>query len=134
LEKITHEVNRFGRYARSIPEKIAVSRNYHFDGNTKVFQVTFFASVLLTAISLSCMVGLYVRNQEFRDQTIQLRMIPLQHPDIATWADTTYYRNPEKMEEIVKHQEAHMRALVEAEERAKDRLRKRGRRRSGCGS
>jgi hypothetical protein len=58
--------------------------------------------LLISAFTVGLSFGLYRENTRLKENEIKFRMIRQSIPETAQWADTTYHRDPEGTEKILK--------------------------------
>jgi hypothetical protein len=90
---------------RALPQTFPVTHHHHFDDKSRGLLIGGMMLLLVAALSVGLSFGLYRENTRMKENDIKFRMIRQSIPETAKWADTTYHRNPEATEKILKRLE-----------------------------
>ena len=78
---------------------------HHVEDKTKAFLISAITLVLAAILSIGLSAGLWKENKRLNANSVKFRMIRQSFPTAAQSADTTYYANPEKVEQEKVEQE-----------------------------
>lgn len=124
VEKIEDQVAKIQNLSDGIPEAIKVRHHHHFEDKSKGFIIGAVVLLLMSAMAVGIAVSMWKENRRLNENSVKFRVIRQGHPDVAYWADTTYYRDPEAVELLTEKLEteqlATTTAKMEAREKAKD--------------
>ncbi|HEV7379668.1 MAG TPA: hypothetical protein VGN64_07735 [Dyadobacter sp.] len=96
---LTAQINGLHKSIEAISRQSQVKHHHHFDLRSKGFIIS--AAILLIVVAIS--VGLAVtncnENRRLHAMDVKYRMIRQVYPQVAAWADSSYYQNPEFAEQ-----------------------------------
>ena len=104
--QIYAQITSFQKTISQLPKVLPVEHHHYFTDKSKGFLVGGMGLLLISALAVGLSFGLYRENTKLKENDIKFRMIRQSMPETATWADTTYSRDPEATEKILKKLEA----------------------------
>jgi len=63
--------------------------------------------LITCAFSVGTTISLWKANRQMNENSVKFRMIRQYYPVVARWADKTYHREPEKVQQQIEQQELH---------------------------
>ena len=99
-------------------------KNHYFTDKSKGFLIGSIGLLLIAAITVGLSFSLYRDNTRMKENDINFLMIRQSIPEAAKWADTTYHRNPETTEKVLKKLEAEQLNPMEAQQATKQKRKK----------
>ncbi|MXV14015.1 hypothetical protein [Hufsiella ginkgonis] len=113
--QIQAQILELKKQAASLPKVIPVRHHHHIDDKSKGFLISAAIILLVCAISVGVAVAMWKENYQMNENSVKFRMIRQTKPSVAYWADTTYFRDREFMDELTKKLEAEQLATAQAE-------------------
>ena len=90
----------------SLPKRIPIQHYYHFTDRSKGSIIAAMILLIICAFSVGVAISTWKENRKLNENSVKFRMIRQSYSNITHWADTTYHRNPEAIERIIKNLEA----------------------------
>jgi hypothetical protein len=104
--QIYTQINSFQKTISELPKVLSVEHHHYFTDKSKGFLIGGMVLLLITALTVGLCFSLIRENNRLRENDIKFRMIRQSIPETARWVDTTYHRNPEAIEMMVKSLES----------------------------
>lgn len=106
---------------KDFPKELKVKVLHRFEDKTKGFIIGGMVMLIITAIAVGTSFHLWSENGRMKENDVKFRMIRQTNPKTAHWADNTYHRNPDFMEDATQKLEAEQLAIAQAEAAAKQK-------------
>jgi RNase H-fold protein (predicted Holliday junction resolvase) len=119
VEKIDEQIIKIKTLRDGIPEVVKVRHHHHFEDKSKGFMIGAVALLLVCAIAVGIAVSMWKENGSLNENSVKFRVIRQGYPDVAYWADTTYHRDPEEIEQLVEKIEDEQLSTAQAEAAAR---------------
>jgi hypothetical protein len=100
--QIYAQIHSFQKTISELPKVLPVEHHHYFTDKSKGFLIGGMVLLLISAITVGISFGLYRENTRMKENDIKFRMIRQSIPETAQWADTTYHRDPEGTEKVLK--------------------------------
>ncbi|HEX8547212.1 MAG TPA: hypothetical protein VF691_09640 [Cytophagaceae bacterium] len=121
VEKIDEQIIKMKTLRDGIPEVVKVRHHHHFHDKSKGFIIGAVVLLLVSAMAVGIAVSMWKENGRLNENSVKFRMIRLIYPEVAYWADTVYYKNPDEIEGITRKLESEQLTLEQALTTAKEK-------------
>lgn len=104
--QIYAQINSFQKAISELPKVLPVAHHHYCMDKSKGILLGGIGLLLISALTVGLNFGLYRDNTRMKENGIKYWMIRQSFPNTAMWADSTFYSNPEAIENVVKKLEA----------------------------
>lgn len=123
VEKIDEQITKMKNLANGLPEVIKVRRYHHFEDKSRGFIIGAVIMFIMSAMAIGSAFSLWKDNGRMNENSVKFRMIRQGYPNVAYWADTTYYEDPEGTKLLTEKLEFEQANAALAEAAAKVKIR-----------
>jgi hypothetical protein len=114
-EVLMSQISNLHNSIKTFPQQSRIKHHHHFDLQSRGFIISAAILLVVSAISVGTAVTNSRENNRLRSSDVRFRMIRQVNPEIVTWTDSIYYKNPELAEKETEIREARELALKDAE-------------------
>lgn len=104
-----------------IPKETKVENYHYFDLKSKGFIISAAILLIVSSLCIGIAVSAFQENNRLQQSDVKYRMIRQVYPTAATWADSTYLRDPQSAESETQKLEARELVLKDAEKLLKQK-------------